>query len=199
MGEKATILFTRDEDLKNLTDEINHIDAAYIDQLVPWAGPRPFLETCNEFRQFIPYVVIRQRGKILRYLRTSEGNESRLHGKISIGVGGHVDASDSIYNEDGSIDLLMTLLASAVREIQEEIGIAVLGDDLKIVAAIRSSASSVDMVHLAIVIVCDIDHYGDVNIVEEDTFEDTDFYTKEEILADEAVKETWTALTLTII
>ena len=44
----------------------------------------------KHFKQLIPYVLILCEGKILRYRRGKGGQETRLHGLFSVGVGGHI-------------------------------------------------------------------------------------------------------------
>ena len=46
-------------------------------------------------KQLIPYCVFRCGNRILHYTRGKTGGESRLHAKISIGVGGHVNPVDT--------------------------------------------------------------------------------------------------------
>src|SRR5260370_41644332 len=42
------------------------------------------------YKQLIPYVLILCQGKLLRYRRGRGGQETRLHGLYSGGVGGHL-------------------------------------------------------------------------------------------------------------
>ena len=57
-------------------------------------------------------------GRVFHYLRGKAGAESRLTGKLSIGLGGHVDTT-----VPAGATLLEHLQAEASRELQEEIGI----------------------------------------------------------------------------
>ena len=50
--------------------------------------PRAEAEGQPAFKQIIPYVILRQGDKIFVTRRLNKGGEARLHGKISIGVGG---------------------------------------------------------------------------------------------------------------
>ena len=54
------------------------------------------------------------------YQRTKQTGEGRLGGKHSIGVGGHVEASDVLDCLTGQMDLFRAVGKSAVREINEE-------------------------------------------------------------------------------
>lgn len=51
--------------------------------------------------QLIVYAVIRDSdGRVLMYNRGNKGGEERLHDKWSIGIGGHVNASDVVENDN---------------------------------------------------------------------------------------------------
>jgi predicted NUDIX family phosphoesterase len=86
-----------------------------------WIGPRSYLELDPAYRQTIPYVLLQMDGQLVRYTRTIAGGESRLHGRMSIGLGGHVDLSD-VASSGASIDLEATLMSAAKREVFEELG-----------------------------------------------------------------------------
>ncbi len=107
--------------------------------------------------QIIPYIVMRNTaGKVFTYVRGQSGNESRLHEKLSIGVGGHVD------NLPLDCDIIRLLADEAAREIQEEVGIVVDVDSIdeqlratysgncKLSSFIRMTGTPVDSVHLGI-------------------------------------------------
>jgi predicted NUDIX family phosphoesterase len=104
-----------------------------VDQKDLWVGARPVLEQDPTYRQIIPYaVIVDGQGRILTYRRTKEGNEGRLHGNASIGFGGHLDAADIVFTEDGEIDIEETITAGCFREINEEISDEEEGDEFKI-------------------------------------------------------------------
>jgi predicted NUDIX family phosphoesterase len=86
-----------------------------------WIGPRRVLEEQPAFRQIIPYVVLRVGDKIVKYTRTPAGGEARLHGKTSIGLGGHIDLSDIVSVGD-HVDLAATINNASERELLEELG-----------------------------------------------------------------------------
>lgn len=75
--------------------------------------PRAEVEDDPTMLQVIPYsYVYGWKPQVLVYRRTKKGNESRLHGKFSIGVGGHINPID---NQGEQIFKL-----AALREIKEE-------------------------------------------------------------------------------
>jgi predicted NUDIX family phosphoesterase len=86
-----------------------------------WIGPRRVLEQQPAYRQIIPYVVLRIGEKVVKYTRTPSGGEARLHGKTSIGLGGHIDLSDIVSVGD-HVDLAATINNSSDRELLEELG-----------------------------------------------------------------------------
>lgn len=87
-----------------------------------WIGPRGLLEEQPLFRQIIPYAVVMVGDKYLRYRRTPVGGEQRLHGKYSIGFGGHVELHDLVFQQ-GKIQLLRSLADAMARELREELAI----------------------------------------------------------------------------
>src|SRR2546428_12219127 len=50
--------------------------------------PRASAEEDPSFKQIIPYLIVRHRGRLFLVQRSTEGGETRLFGKYSIGVGG---------------------------------------------------------------------------------------------------------------
>src|SRR6266550_9399883 len=63
---------------------------------------RPTAETDPGHKQLIPYVVVRQGPLIFLMERSMAGGDPRLHGKASIGVGGHLNPVDQ--GEDPLMD-----------------------------------------------------------------------------------------------
>src|SRR4029450_3775523 len=51
-------------------------------------------EEDKNFKQLIPYVLVICNGRILRYRRGKGGQETRLHGLYSVGIGGHISDED---------------------------------------------------------------------------------------------------------
>src|SRR4029079_3380241 len=52
---------------------------------------RPTAEKSPQYKQIIPYVVIRHEDSFFLLERTSNQTESRLHHKLSLGIGGHIN------------------------------------------------------------------------------------------------------------
>jgi predicted NUDIX family phosphoesterase len=87
-----------------------------------WIGPRAVLEGNEAFRQVISYTVLRVGDGFVTYRRAVSGREPRLHGRVSVGIGGHVDFHD-VVRVDNMIGLERSLRAAADREVQEELGL----------------------------------------------------------------------------
>ena len=118
---------------------------------------RAFLENEPKFRQLIPYVVVKQDDKYLAYKRETAGGESRLHNLFSIGIGGHVDAVDAVYDEKGVFQLQQTLSTGMYRELAEELGLTAADfQGMETIGYLAKNATSVDAVHLGIVLVAEL-------------------------------------------
>lgn len=154
-------------------------------------GQRKVLEEQPQYRQLIPYTVMQCNGKYATYARTASGGEARLHGKVSIGFGGHLDMADCCLS--GSvIDLEATIKVAALREIEEEVGIKkeLQITDIDILPQkIVSSETPVDAVHIGLVAIINLDSEDIVS--REDQLEILGFKTPEEILAYPEI-ENWT-------
>jgi predicted NUDIX family phosphoesterase len=143
-----------------LSEGFSTVDAELHAQLFDcsqlWLGPRPELETNERYRQLVSYVVFRHADAVLTYRRTAKGGESRLHGRTSVGVGGHVNAAD-VACHGGEIDIAETLRRACAREIAEEVQ---CGDitSLRPVGVIKESVNAVSRVHLGVVVECWLTH-----------------------------------------
>ena len=86
----------------------------------------------KRYKQLIPYVLLICNARILRYRRGRGGQETRLHGLYSVGVGGHISEEDHGlfssgpgYHEGMRRELLEEV---AVEEVNES-AVAVINDD----------------------------------------------------------------------
>ncbi len=109
--------------------------------------PRPDAETDPEFKQLIPYVVLRYQGQVFHYQRGG-GGEARLHAKRSIGLGGHICSDDGQADADA-------YRVGLWRELREEVD---LGELLReqCLGLINDDATPVGQVHLGIVHLLDL-------------------------------------------
>ena len=102
-------------------------------------------------KQLIPYCIFRCGDRILHYTRGKSGGESRLHAKISVGVGGHVNPVDTGGGRTGSD----AYHAAVTREIEEELDLPEEHEH-RIIALLNDESNPVGQVHLGIVHVVDL-------------------------------------------
>lgn len=121
-----------------------------------WIGPRNILEECTLYRQIIPYVVLRCGDQIVHYRRTPAAGESRLHGKVSIGFGGHIDLPDICFADGSTVDLWATLSRAAYREVHEEVdGVVCIRQQA--LGLLIDNSNDVGRVHIGVAMVWDLD------------------------------------------
>lgn len=104
-------------------------------------------------KQLIPYCLIRCGASILHYTRGKSGGEDRLHAKLSVGVGGHINPVDTGNGRTGRD----AYFAAVERELQEEL----LFDSAhtnRIAALLNDDGNEVGRVHLGIVHVIDVEN-----------------------------------------
>ena len=102
-------------------------------------------------KQIIPYCIFRCGDRVLHYTRGKAGGESRLHAKISVGVGGHVNPVDM----DGGKTGAATYHAAVTREIEEELSLP-HEHEHRIIALLNDDSNPVGQVHLGIVHLVDL-------------------------------------------
>ena len=115
--------------------------------------PRSRAEDDPQFKQIIPYVLIRKGDSWLHYVRGKASGEKRLLAKGSIGVGGHINPDDQSLFDAGR-----DFYESAVqRELHEELRID--GHfQTRIVALLNDDSTPVGQVHLGVVHLCELTH-----------------------------------------
>ena len=106
---------------------------------------RPVAEENPDFKQLIPYVVVRDGASVFLMERTDAGGDSRLHGKASIGVGGHLNPVDRGADP---------LLAGLRREWSEEL-VADWEPEFRLVGLLNDDSNPVGAVHLGVVFTVD--------------------------------------------
>jgi predicted NUDIX family phosphoesterase len=101
-------------------------------------------EQDRRYKQLVPYVLLICNGKILRYRRGRGGQETRLHGLFSVGIGGHISEEDhGLFSKDlGYRDGMR-------REIMEEVAVEEVKESA--VAVINDDSTEVGYVHFGVV------------------------------------------------
>ncbi len=102
---------------------------------------RPVAEDSPQWKQLIPYVVVRDGDAVFLMERTDAGGDARLHHKASIGVGGHLNPVDE--GED-------PLMAGLAREWAEEL-VADWHPDYRLVGLLNDDSNPVGAVHAGVV------------------------------------------------
>ena len=102
---------------------------------------RPIAEEDPDSKQLIPYVVVRDRGRVFLMERTDAGGDARLHRKASLGVGGHLNPVDT-----GDDPLMVGLR----REWAEEL-VADWEPEFRLVGLLNDDSNPVGSVHLGVV------------------------------------------------
>ena len=120
--------------------------------------PRPAAEEDPSYRQIIPYVVLLQEGRVFTTRRLNKGGEARLHGKISVGIGGHINPVDELDPE-------RVLMRGLERELHEEVAIEMMGE-LVPQGVINDDTNSVGSVHLGLCFTMEV--AGNVSVNETD-------------------------------
>jgi len=118
-------------------------------------------ERTPSWKQVIPYCVVASGERVLLTRRRAKGGEARLHDKLSIGVGGHINPVD---REDASDPVL----AAARREIAEELDVR--GEyELRLAGYLNDDSNPVGAVHVGVVFTATTS--GSVRIREQDVLE----------------------------
>jgi predicted NUDIX family phosphoesterase len=152
-------------------------------------------ETDTSILQLIPYTVFMVRDaknmRVFSYYRSKKSGESRLQGRMSIGVGGHINPCD----KEGQNPYLQAL----EREITEELGVDLskiklskFCDPYRVWGVIRDTRTEVSKVHVGILHIFDMTEEPQFNC--EDTKIGVGFRTLEEIMVCDM--EDWTKLVL---
>jgi predicted NUDIX family phosphoesterase len=113
---------------------------------------RATAEVSPQYKQIIPYVLIRRGEFFFLLQRTPKQTETRLHGMLSLGIGGHINPDTP------------DLLDGLQKELEEEVNID--GDfDLEFVGILNDDSTDVGRVHLGAVFVLE-SLGGDVGVRE---------------------------------
>jgi len=105
---------------------------------------RAAAETDSSFKQIIPYLFIEYDKRYLLYRRTKNQSEERLHEKLSLGIGGHINPIDCF-----SPQIINNCL---LRELEEEVTVHDLEtNSARFLGFINDDISEVGRVHLGLV------------------------------------------------
>lgn len=148
--------------------------------------PRPEAEERPDYKQIISYVILRRGEEVFVTRRLKKGGEARLHGKISIGIGGHINPVD----EQG--DMLMRGLW---REIEEEVSISAHGELIPC-GFINDDTNEVGQVHLGALFILPVE--GEAAVRETEKLEGL-WMPPAELRNNYDSMETWTQIALEVL
>jgi predicted NUDIX family phosphoesterase len=163
----------RDGELDELRAAVSH-HGRYVE--------RPLAEEDPTHKQLIPYVVVRDGERVFLMHRTDAGGDPRLHGKASIGVGGHLNPVDD--GEDA-------LMAGLRREWAEELD-ADWEPEFRLIGLLNDDSNPVGAVHLGVVFAVEADGRP-VDVRERDKLAGA-FATQAELESSWDRLETWSRL-----
>ena len=150
--------------------------------------PRPDAENDPSKKQVIPYVVLCEGDRVFVTRRLKKGNESRLHGLLSLGVGGHINPAEDGDDED-------VLNRGMLREIHEEVNITNFGK-LTPRGLINDDTNEVGSVHLGLFYTLDVT--GEVTVRETEKLEG--FWLERSKLSGKADEfESWSQLVISVL
>ncbi len=101
-------------------------------------------EQDRNHKQLIPYVLLVCNDRVLRYRRGSGGQETRLHGLYSVGIGGHISEEDH-----GLFSSSLGYHEGMRRELMEEVAVEEVEESA--VAVINDDSTEVGYVHFGVV------------------------------------------------
>lgn len=126
---------------------------------------RAYAERTPALKQVIPYTVFQAGDEVLLMRRLAQSGESRLHGKLSLGVGGHINPEDVA--TEGVRD---PIAGGTRREIEEEL--IVQGSyELRTVGFLNDDSNPVGAVHVGVVQFASVQ--GSIEIREQEVLEGT--------------------------
>jgi predicted NUDIX family phosphoesterase len=140
---------------------------------------RPTAEISPQYKQIIPYVLIRNGESYFLLQRTQKQTESRLHHKLSLGIGGHINPDTP------------DLLDGLRKELDEEVNVE--GDyDLSFAGILNDDTTDVGRVHLGAVYILDA-HDPNVTVRETEKMSGR-WVPREELAQHREAMETWSQI-----
>ena len=147
------------------------------------------LEEDPSFKQIIPYAIISYKESFYLFQRTSKQTEKRLHNKFSLGVGGHMNPSNSMESKE------QYLIDELKREFFEEVKLlnGCFIEDIEFIGFINDDTISVGSLHIGLLYNIHVSNKG-VYINETDKMT-ADWIEKLNLAEFYEGMETWTKIT----
>lgn len=147
-------------------------------------APREQAEYDRSIQQIIPYVVIRQNDRYFLLRRLNKQTETRLHDRLSLGIGGHINPMEQ------EIDGVSVIEAGMKRELEEEVFVESIAN-IQCVGILNDRSGGVSDFHLGIVYL--LEAKGEVSVRETEKMEGT-WATRSEIETAYPKLETWSQI-----
>lgn len=144
--------------------------------------PREQAEYDDTVKQIIPYVLLRRDGRYFLLRRLRKQTEARLHDKLSLGVGGHINPTETNAQDP--------ILAGLERELAEEVAVP-QRRSLTFVGVINETTGGVSDYHTALVYLLETD--GEVTVREQEKMTGS-WATPEQLLQALPQLETWSQI-----
>lgn len=137
----------------------------------------------NTVKQIIPYVILRRKDEVFLLRRLKKQTEARLHDKLSIGVGGHINPTE----KEGFSDIIE---AGLHRELSEEVSIT--GSyALHCVGILNENNGGVSDYHTALIYYLEVE--GTVTVLETEKMEGH-WIPQKELSSHLKTLETWSKI-----
>lgn len=150
--------------------------------------PRTEAENDPTHKQIIPYVTLSRGEEVFVTRRLKKGGEARLHGLLSLGIGGHINPEADGNGSD-------VLFRGMQRELDEEVSIAHMGK-MTPRGIINDDTQEVGSVHLGLFFSLEVE--GEVSVRETEKLEG--FWVKRsELPALSEQMETWSQFVIQAI
>lgn len=107
-------------------------------------------ESDPSWKQLIPYCVVLRGQEVFCARRLARGSEARLHGRLSIGFGGHVDSADG--------PAAGAVARALARELEEELVLPPSRGPARFLGILNDDDTDVGRVHLGLVFAMRVRH-----------------------------------------
>ena len=156
--------------------------------------PRPAAEDDPDFKQIIPYQVFCCGDKFFVFRRGGGVGEQRLSGRLSIGIGGHINNRDS----EAGVMTPAAFERALLRERREEL---VLSGPVTstFFGLINDDSDAVGRVHLGAVFLCRVGNENHLTLGDEEDLHLEGWWPPEEVERQQERFEKWSLLALGLI
>lgn len=167
-------------------------DGTIVDAILT-SGEATFMERTKaeadpSYKQFIPYVVMKCKNKLLYYVRGKESGEERLRSLGSVGIGGHISVTDhGLFTGD----IREVFRVGLRREVAEEVELETDFTE-RIAGLINDDSNPVGEVHLGVLVVWELNEPKVKK--KERAITSLDFLTLEELYSKRGELETWSQI-----